>query len=100
MGKPLNRKRHGKTIKIIAEEAEWKERKKECHICKKWLIGSNLARHMRIAHGAKTEEGNSNEATARVYRAKYVVCDECGKTVSAANLARHQRSKACLELPL
>ena len=50
-------------------------KKKECHICKKWLIGSNLARHMRTAHGAKTEEGTSNEATARVYRAKYVVCD-------------------------
>ena len=75
-------------------------KKKECRICKKWLIGSNLARHMRTAHGAKTEEGTSNEATARVYRAKYVVCDECGKTVSAANLARHQRSKACVELPL
>ena len=55
---------------------------------------------MRTVHGAKTEEGNSKKATARVYRAKYVVCDECGKTVSAANLARHQRSKACVELPL
>ena len=99
VGKTLNRKGHRKTIKHIAEEAEWKG-KKECHICKKWLIGSNLARHMRTAHGAKTEEGTSNEATARVYRAKYVVCNGCGKTVSAANLARHQRSKACVELPL
>ena len=75
-------------------------KKKECLICKKWLIGSNLARHMRTAHGAKTEEGTLSEATARVYGAKYVVCDECGKTVSAAYLARHQRSKACVELLL
>ena len=39
-------------------------KKRECHMCKKWLIGSNLARHMRTAHGAKTEEGTSNEAKA------------------------------------
>ena len=39
-------------------------KKKEYHICKKWLIGSNLVRHMRTEHGAKTEEGTSNEATA------------------------------------
>lgn len=75
-------------------------KKKECHICKKWLIGSNLARHMRTVHGVTTEEETSNEVTARVYKAKYVVCDECGKTISAANLARHQRSKACVELPM
>ena len=55
---------------------------------------------MRTAHGAKTEEVTSNEAIARVYKAKYIVCDECAKTVSAANLARHQRSKACVQLPL
>ena len=75
-------------------------KKKECHICMKWLIGSNLARHMRTVHGVTTEEETSNEVTARVYKAKYVVCDECGKTISAANLARHQRSKACVELPM
>ena len=55
---------------------------------------------MRTVHGAKTEEGTSNEGTARVYRAKYVVCDECGKTISAVNLARQQRSTACVELPM
>ena len=48
-------------------------KKKECHIYKKWLIGINLARHMRTVHGAKTEEGTSNDATARVYKAKYAV---------------------------
>ena len=73
-----------------------KGKKKECHTCKKWLIGSNLERHMRTAHAAKGEEGTSNEATARVYRAKYVLCDEYGKTASAANLARHQRSRDCI----
>ena len=50
--------------------------------------------------GQKLKREIRKKATARVYRAKYVVCDECGKTVSAANLARHQRSKACVELPL
>ena len=74
--------------------------KKECHICKKWLIGSNLARHMRTVHGVTTEEETSNEVTAQVYKVKYVVCNECGKTISAANLARYQRSKACVELPM
>ena len=41
-----------------------KGKKKECHTCKKWLIGSNLERHMRTAHAAKAEEGTLNEATA------------------------------------
>ena len=76
-------------------------KKKECHVFKKWLIGSNLARHMRrTVHGVTTKEGTSNEVKARVYKAKYVVCDECGKRISAANLARHQRSNACVELPM
>ena len=75
-------------------------KKIECHICKKWLIGSNLARNMRTVRGVTTEEETSNEVTARIYKTKYVVCNECGKTISAANLARHQRSKACVELPM
>ena len=77
-----------------------KGKKRECHVCKKWLTGSNLARHMRTVHGVTTKEGTSSKVTARVYKAKYVVCDECGKTISAANLARHQRSNACVELPM
>ena len=75
-------------------------KKKECHVFKKWLIGSNLARHMRTVHCVTTKEGTSSEAIARVYKAKCVVCDECEKTISAANLARHQRSKTCIELPI
>lgn len=67
---------------------------------KKWLIGSNLARHIRIVHSETTEELTSNEVTARVYKTKYVLWDECGKTISVANLARHQRWKACVELPV
>ena len=101
--------KYGKNFK---QEGAWKNhqknctesrvegKKKECHICKKWLIGNNSARHMRTVHGVTTEEETSNEVTARVYKTKYVVCNECGKTISAANLARQQRSKACVELPI
>ena len=98
-GKQFRQEVHGTTIKKFAQEAEWTERKKS-HVCKKLLIGSNLARHMRIVHSKKTEEETSNEVTARVYKANNVACDECRKTISAPNLARHQKSKACIELPI
>ena len=71
-------------------------KKKECHICKKWLIGRNLSRYMRTVNGPKTEEGTLNEVTARLYREKHVVHDECWKTVLAANLVLQQKSTFCI----
>ena len=59
----------------ICSGSRMEGKKKECHVCKKWLIGSNLARHMRTVHCVTTIEGTSSEVKARVYKAKYVVCD-------------------------
>ena len=60
------------TWEVLKQEGAWQNhkkicsgsriegKKKECHVCKTWLIGSNLTRHMRIVNDVTTRERASS----------------------------------------
>ena len=55
-GKKFKQEGAWKNHKKICSGSRMEGKKKECHVGKKWRIGSNLARHMRTAHDVTNKE--------------------------------------------
>jgi len=95
-------KNHSKACKSGKIEGD----KKECRICNNLVGRTNYARHVRnceqrnnvqeerAAQGGRSDQTNTQ--TARKYISKRTMCTYCGANVTAANLARHQKSRACM----
>ena len=96
-------KNHSKACKGGKIEGD----KKECRICNNLVGRTNYERHVRsceqrnhvqeerIAQGGGRSD-QTNTQTARKYISKRKVCTYCGANVTAINLARHQKSRACM----
>ena len=77
------------------------EGRRECGYCGTWVNKGSYARHVRgcnIRLGREDELGGDREEGVR--RRGGVVgprkeCERCGRVLSVANMARHQRSEAC-----
>ena len=100
------------------QEATWKNHskacnggriegeRKECRICNNLVGRANYARHVRsceqrnnVEKERETQDRRSDQAsaqTARKYVSKRTICTYCGANVIATNLARHQKSRACM----
>ena len=95
-------KNHSKVCKGEKIEGD----RKECKICNNLVGRTNYARHVRRCRErnnlqeerAATERRSeqTHALTARKYVSKRTVCTYCGANVTATNLARHQKSRACM----
>ena len=95
-------KNHSKACKGGRIEGE----RKECRICNNLVGRANYARHVRscelrnnVQKERETQDRRSDQAsaqTARKYVSKRTVCTYCDANVTATNLARHQKSRACM----
>ena len=79
--------------------------RKECRICNNLVGRTNYARHVRSCkernnlqeeRAAQVRSDQTNAPTARKYVSKRTVCTYCGADVAATNLAKHQKSRACM----
>ena len=80
-----------------------REEKRKCEKYGKDYSKNNIARHRRACTAREGEGGvrgavrpggaeEEEEPRARVYRAKWSRCPECGQMKSATNMARHRRT--------
>ena len=79
--------------------------RKECRICNNLLGRKSYTRHVRSCkernnmqeeRAAQVRSNQTNASTARKYASKRMVCTYCGANVTATNLARYQKSRACM----
>ena len=80
---------------------------KECRICNNLVGRTNYARHVKSCkqrnnlqeeRAAQVRSDQTNAPTARKHVSKRTECTYCDADVTATNLARNQRSKACMAL--
>ena len=90
----------------VCEDEKIEGDRKECKMCYNLFGRTKYARHVRscrernnlqeerAAQERRSEQ--TNALTARKYVSKRTVCTYCGANVTATNLARHQKSRACM----
>ena len=93
---------HERTCYGGEEEPEEQGDKRRCGLCGKQITKPNYARHIRSCQNKNTEaaqnerermrETERERAGQRGNRGKVRRCGSCGGWLSAANMARHQRS--------
>ena len=105
---------------IFRQEATWQNHPKackggriegeteECRTCNNLVGRANYAGHVRsceqrsnVQEERETQGRRSDQTsaqTARKYVSKRTICTYCGENVTATNLARHQKSRACMAL--
>ena len=100
-GQEVSLKNHSNVCRGGKIEGE----QKECRICNNLFGRTNYAIHVKSCkqrnnlqeeRATQVRSDRTNAPTARKYVSKRTVSTYCGADVTATNLARHQKSRACM----
>ena len=92
-------------LKMKCRGGKIKGERKECRICNNLVGRTRYARHVRSCkqrnnlpeeRAAQVRSDQTNAPTARKYVSERTVCTYSGADVTATNLAKHQKSRACM----